>query len=110
LKSSYYWGVSEAKFFHVCSARQCTEVARWAVIWHNPKIHAAHEKTWMACDGHKEFLTEFVALRNFPHRVVPASEVDPPSGPSAKPVDPRSLTEEEREQLKRAQDAASADD
>ncbi|MDI9588274.1 MAG: hypothetical protein ACOX5I_03235 [Gleimia sp.] len=99
--------MSEAKFFHVCSARQCTEVARWAVIWRNPKIHDAREKTWMACEGHKEFLTKFVALRNFPHKVVPASELEAPSGPSAKPVDPRSLTEEERAQLKRAQEEAA---
>lgn len=88
------------KYFHVCSARQCTEVARWAVIWSNPKIHSAREKTWLACDGHKDFLTEFVALREFPHRVVPIGDIDEAVAPSAKPVDPRSLTDEERAQLK----------
>ncbi|MDU7238417.1 hypothetical protein [Actinomyces sp.] len=87
------------KHFHVCSARQCTEVARWAVIWSNPKIHAAREKTWLACEGHRDFLTEFVSLRSFPHRVVPISEVDSATAPAPKPVDPRSLTEEERASL-----------
>ncbi|WP_198009448.1 hypothetical protein [Gleimia europaea] len=87
------------KHFHVCSARQCTEVARWAVIWSNPKIHAAREKTWLACEGHRDFLTEFVSLRAFPHRVVPISEVAPATSPSPKPVDPRSLTAEERASL-----------
>ncbi|MDO5034369.1 MAG: hypothetical protein Q4E01_03180 [Actinomycetaceae bacterium] len=91
--------MSEKQFFHVCSARQCTEVARWAVIWSNPKIHSAREKTWLACEGHKNFLTEFVALRSFPYRVVPVSELEAPTGPSAKPVDPRSLTDEERARL-----------
>lgn len=84
------------KAFHVCSARQCTEVARWAVVWRNPRIHQTREKTWLACEGHKEFLTEFVALRGFPHRVIPAADLGEPVGQSAKQVDPASLTEAER--------------
>lgn len=59
-----------------CSARQCTEVAQWAVIWSNPQIHHAREKIWLACPGHRDFLKEFVALRSFPHRVVPISDLD----------------------------------
>ncbi|EEH64203.1 hypothetical protein HMPREF0044_0492 [Gleimia coleocanis DSM 15436] len=88
--------LSRVSGFHVCSARQCTEVARWAVIWRNPRIHQAREKTWLACEGHKEFLAEFVALRGFPYRIVPVSELGEPVGQSAKQVDPRSLTAEER--------------
>lgn len=90
-------GVNENRYFHVCSARQCTEVARWAIVWRNPKIHHAREKTWLACEGHRDFLAEFVALRNFPHRVISASKLTPPSEPAPKRVDPRSLTDEERE-------------
>lgn len=89
------------QYFHVCSARQCTEVARWAVVWRNPKIHAAREKTWLACERHRDFLAEFVALRNFPHRIIPVSELGEATGPSPKQVDPRSLTDEERARLQR---------
>ncbi|MDO5719967.1 MAG: hypothetical protein Q4P05_04470 [Actinomycetaceae bacterium] len=88
--------VDGTQYFHVCSARQCTEVARWAIVWRNPTIHHAREKTWLACEGHRDFLTEFVTLRDFPHRVVSASNLPPPSEPTPKPVDPRSLSEKER--------------
>lgn len=91
--------LSKVSGFHVCSARQCTEVARWAVIWRNPRIHQAREKTWLACERHKEFLAEFVALRSFPYRIVPVSELGEPVGSGAKQVDPASLTEAERAQL-----------
>ncbi|MDT3768081.1 hypothetical protein QS713_08425 [Gleimia hominis] len=83
--------MSNDEYVHVCSARQCTEPAAWAVIWRNPKIHYGREKTWLACEGHRDFLAEFVALREFPYRVVPISEIGPAAGPSAKPVDRRSL-------------------
>ncbi|MCS4484548.1 hypothetical protein NXS08_03480 [Gleimia sp. 6138-11-ORH1] len=91
--------LGKVRGFHVCSARQCTEVARWAVIWRNPRIHQGREKTWLACEGHREFLAEFVALRGFPYRIVPVSELGEAVGESAKQVDPSSLTEQERSQL-----------
>lgn len=91
--------LSKVSGFQACSARQCTEVARWAVIWRNPRIHQAREKTWLACEGHRQFLAEFVALRGFPYRVVPIGELGELTGLSAKPVDPRSLTEAERLKL-----------
>lgn len=88
---------------HVCSARQCTEVARWAVVWSNPKLHYGREKTWLACVGHRDFLEEFVALRGFPHRVVPISDIQANRGPSPKAVDPSSLTQAERQARRIAQ-------
>ncbi|MDO5722082.1 MAG: hypothetical protein Q4P06_06025 [Actinomycetaceae bacterium] len=86
---------------YVCSARQCTEVARWAVVWSNPKIHFGREKTWLACDGHREFLEQFVALRQFPHRVIAVADLPAAQSPSPKAVDPASLTAAEREQRRR---------
>ena len=59
----------------ICSARECSNPAYWAILWRNPKIHQSREKTWMACESHKERLQKFVALRDFPNRVVPAVEV-----------------------------------
>lgn len=60
----------------VCSARGCTEHAAWALLWRNPKLHdASRHKTWLACPGHREHLTTFLAARSFPLEVVPIEEV-----------------------------------
>jgi len=56
----------------VCSRAGCTHEASWAISWRNPKIHdESRRKTWLACDEHREFLTAFLAARDFPLTVEP---------------------------------------
>lgn len=68
--------MSDVKEIWQCSARQCTEPAAFAVRWRNPAIHFNREKTWLACVGHRDFLAEFVALRDFPYRVLTMDELE----------------------------------
>jgi hypothetical protein len=50
----------------ICSARGCGKPASWRLLWNNPKIHTPdRRKTWLACDDHKESLSEFLAQRSF---------------------------------------------
>lgn len=45
----------------ICSAQKCRALAQWAVIWNNPKIHTPdREKTWSACNDHKDHLSEYL--------------------------------------------------
>jgi hypothetical protein len=56
----------------VCSARGCGAPARWALQWNNPKIHTAERrKTWLACDEHKQSLSDFLGARSFLREVEP---------------------------------------
>lgn len=49
-----------------CSARGCQESAIWALRWRNPKIHEPERrKVWLACDAHREHLSDFLAARGF---------------------------------------------
>lgn len=53
-----------------CSAKGCEQDARYAVVWNNPKVHTPErEKTWLACEQHREFLSGFVDKRGFLLRV-----------------------------------------
>ena len=54
-------------FSHVrCSSRGCQEQAVWALRWNNPKIHTPERrKVWLACDAHREHLSDFLAARGF---------------------------------------------
>jgi hypothetical protein len=64
-----------------CSARECSEPARWGLRWNNPKIHTAERrKVWLACDGHKESLTSFLDRRGFFKDSVPVGELSPSDG------------------------------
>ena len=52
--------------FVKCSARGCKEQAVWALRWNNPKIHDPdRRKVWLACEGHREHLSDFLAARGF---------------------------------------------
>lgn len=63
----------------VCSSRGCQDVARWAVVWNNPKIHTPdREKVWTACDQHRSTLSDFLSRRSMLLRVDPLEETDPP--------------------------------
>jgi hypothetical protein len=49
-----------------CSAKGCRNPAGWALRWNNPKLHTAdRRKTWLACDEHRESLSQFLAARAF---------------------------------------------
>ena len=57
-----------------CSARGCSAAATWLLVWNNPKVHTPdREKTWVACDDHREHLAGFLGLRGFLRRVDPLS-------------------------------------
>lgn len=54
----------------VCSARGCRAPASYALVWTNPKVHAPErEKTWVACEEHRQSLADFLDLRGFLRRV-----------------------------------------
>jgi hypothetical protein len=63
-----------------CSAKGCRQAAVWVLAWNNPKLHPpTRRKTWSACDGHKEQLSQFLDLRGFLKDVVPVGDwVQPP--------------------------------
>ena len=55
-----------------CSAKGCRSDAVWALRWANPAIHTGdREKTWVACDEHREHLGSFLGSRGFLRRVEP---------------------------------------
>jgi hypothetical protein len=55
-----------------CSARGCSNLATWALRWNNPKIHTPdRRKTWLACDEHKDSLSDFLDRRSFLREVEP---------------------------------------
>jgi hypothetical protein len=55
-----------------CSARGCTNPATWQLLWNNPKIHTPdRRKTWLACDEHRESLSDFLQRRSFLREVEP---------------------------------------
>lgn len=56
----------------ICSAKGCRADAKWYVVWNNPKIHTPErEKVWVACDEHRESLSEFLRIRGMFLRVDP---------------------------------------
>lgn len=69
-----------------CSRAGCRSAAKFNVNWRNPALHTAERvKVWRACDGHKEFLRDYVASRGFPVVVTgvdeqPLSLCDPIKG------------------------------
>lgn len=68
----------------VCSARRCREHAVWALRWNNPRLHTPERrKTWVACEEHRQHLTEFLELRGFLRSTVPLEAL---SGPQASAV------------------------
>jgi hypothetical protein len=50
----------------ICSAKGCRATALWQLRWNNPKLHPPERrKTWLACDEHRESLSEFLDRRGF---------------------------------------------
>jgi len=55
----------------VCSARGCQNPAVWQLLWNNPKLHTPdRRKVWLACDDHRESLSDFLGARGFLKDVV----------------------------------------
>jgi hypothetical protein len=60
----------------ICSAKGCREIARWGLLWNNPKLHdPERRKVWTACDQHRESLAQFLQLRGFLRDVVPVESL-----------------------------------
>jgi len=61
----------------ICSAKGCRATARWQLRWNNPKLHpAARRKIWLACDAHRESLSDFLSARGFLREVEPATTLE----------------------------------
>lgn len=56
----------------VCSAKGCQEPATLQLLWNNPKLHTPdRRKTWLACDEHRQSLSDFLGARGFLREVRP---------------------------------------
>lgn len=67
-----------------CSAKGCSADADWVLAWNNPKIHASERrKAWLACEAHRDHLSQFLAARNFLRGTVPLQEWDGESLPGS---------------------------
>jgi hypothetical protein len=74
-----------------CSAKGCRAPARWALRWNNPKLHdPQRRKTWLACDDHRSWLSDFLNARGFLRDQAPI-DAQPPEGA---PVAPSNNLEE----------------
>jgi hypothetical protein len=61
----------------ICSAKGCRVDAVWVLAWNNPKLHTPERrKTWLACEEHREHLSQFLGVRGFLRDVVPLAEWD----------------------------------
>ncbi|TWE12708.1 hypothetical protein [Rudaeicoccus suwonensis] len=61
----------------VCSAKDCGQRAVHGLVWRNPRIHTDdRRKIWLACDAHRESLSQFLSMRGFPLTVVGVDELD----------------------------------
>lgn len=64
----------------LCSAKGCQQPAVWALQWNNPKLHTPdRRKVWLACDDHRQSLSEFLGARGFLKDVVPHSQTGSPT-------------------------------
>lgn len=49
-----------------CSRRGCAAPAQWQLLWNNPRIHTPNRrKVWLACEQHREHLSQFLEQRSF---------------------------------------------
>ncbi|MET7639047.1 hypothetical protein [Streptomyces sp. NPDC005438] len=72
----------------ICSAKACRAPAQWVLAWNNPKLHTPERrKTWLACEEHREHLSQFLGVRGFLKDVVALSEWTAPDegGPGRTP-------------------------
>ncbi|MER7760046.1 hypothetical protein [Streptomyces sp. NPDC097619] len=65
----------------ICSAKGCRAAAAWVLAWNNPKLHTPERrKTWLACEEHRESLSQFLGVRGFLKDVVAFEEWEQPEG------------------------------
>lgn len=58
-----------------CSRKGCRTVAVWKLLWNNPRIHSdEYRKVWLACAEHREWLEDYLSLRQLLRDVVPFDE------------------------------------
>lgn len=51
----------------ICSRAGCRDTATTSIVWRNPRIHTGdRQKVWLACDEHRDFLSEYLRSRDFP--------------------------------------------
>lgn len=63
-----------------CSRKACRNRAAWALKWNNPRVHTPERrKIWLACDEHREWLSEYLDTRGFLKDVVPFADLQPAS-------------------------------
>lgn len=56
----------------ICSAKGCRRAAAHALRWQNPKLHTGDRmKTWLACDEHRQHLSDFLSARGFLKQIDP---------------------------------------
>ncbi|WP_033222901.1 hypothetical protein [Kitasatospora phosalacinea] len=61
-----------------CSAKGCRDLAAWSLLWNNPKLHTPdRRKTWLACDTHRDSLSQFLAVRGFLKETEPFDRGEP---------------------------------
>jgi hypothetical protein len=62
----------------VCSARACRRPAVWGLRWNNPRLHEPQRrKTWLACQDHRQSLSDFLSARSFLRETVAVDELPP---------------------------------
>jgi len=50
----------------LCSAKGCRRGATRALLWNNPRLHAAaRRKVWLTCADHESRLRDFLGARGF---------------------------------------------
>ncbi|GAB7034333.1 hypothetical protein AB0G35_00055 [Streptomyces sp. NPDC021749] len=65
----------------ICSAKGCRADAVWVLAWNNPKLHTPdRRKTWLACEEHREHLSQFLGVRGFLKDVVALREWEASAG------------------------------
>ncbi|MFF4605694.1 hypothetical protein ACFY12_23505 [Streptomyces sp. NPDC001339] len=65
----------------ICSAKGCRTAAVWVLAWNNPKLHTPERrKTWLACEEHREHLSQFLGVRGFLKDVVTLEEWEASAG------------------------------
>lgn len=64
-----------------CSAKGCHSPAEHVLVWNNPKVHTPErEKTWVACEQHRQSLSDHLDVRGFLRRLDPLRRACPSCG------------------------------
>lgn len=47
----------------------------WQLLWNNPRLHTPdRRKIWLACEAHREHLSDFLGARGFLRDTVPVDD------------------------------------